>query len=220
MKTKGLILGLVLLLVVGLLGMARGVWATSECAVGSNAAFSRGITQFFGTVYGIEFDGTPTADRTLTLQDATGTVALLTDIGTGTELAYKAADETVNNSTTLQNDDDLVVALDANSYYAVSAFLRHNTSATADYWYSFTVPSGATGWRFFCENNDTVCRSEDMTVTLNGVGASADEAGMMTGTIFTGGSAGNLQLQWAQKTAEVSDTKILQGSWLKAEKLN
>jgi len=57
----------------------------------------------------------------------------------------KTVDETVNNSSTVQDDDDLFVALTASKTYGflLNGLYRANTTADMDI--TLTVPSGATG---------------------------------------------------------------------------
>ena len=60
------------------------------------------------------------------------------------KVALKTADETVNNTTTLQADDALLVALGANETWILRYFIKFNSNATANFKYSYTVPSGTT----------------------------------------------------------------------------
>lgn len=56
----------------------------------------------------------------------------------------KTSDETVNNSTTLQNDDALLLAMAANETWFFTVYITNNTSTTANIKFAFTVPTGAT----------------------------------------------------------------------------
>ena len=60
--------------------------------------------------------------------------------------AYKTLDETVTNSTTLQNDDALLVSLAANAVYLFAVLLDYEGAAvgTGDLKYGWGVPTGAT----------------------------------------------------------------------------
>lgn len=131
--------------------------------------------------------------------------------------AVKTADETVNNSTTLQNDDHLVVVLEANSYYAFTGgFDLDASGGTVSGKVAFTVPSGATVvWQ---------SDGEGISVTGSGTGEQIGTGGFrrmmpVTGIVYTAATAGNLQAQWAQDSAEAADLVMKKGSWLRAEKL-
>lgn len=72
-----------------------------------------------------------TAARTYTFPDKDGTVAMLDDITSGPTLVRKTADQTVNNSTTLVNDNHLSLAVGANEVWAIFLCLRiSQTSGT------------------------------------------------------------------------------------------
>jgi len=129
----------------------------------------------------------------------------------------KASDETVNNSDTLQDDDDLVLPVDANSTYMFILAGSFVTNGTADFHIGWTGPASATmAW------NETLSSS----AAARAIGASpivqgstADETIFVLGWLKTVGTAGNLQLQWAQGTATVVDTKLRAGSSLIAIKV-
>ena len=50
------------------------------CSVGSDEVFSGTVTIQNNTNYGVKLTGNPTANRTITFPDATGTVALLSTL--------------------------------------------------------------------------------------------------------------------------------------------
>ncbi|MBI4496319.1 MAG: hypothetical protein HY689_00235 [Chloroflexi bacterium] len=136
------------------------------------------------------------------------------------QIVRKTSDETVNNSNTLQNDDELFHALAANEVWEFRCLiLRSYTDGTPDIKVAFTVPTGATlTWR-------TVTRAAGSATTdETPVGASGSAASqesivspmlmVLEGLVINGANAGNLQLQWAQNTAHASDTKVLANSVL------
>lgn len=141
----------------------------------------------------------------------------------------KAADETVNNSSTPQNDDELLIPLDANSTYIFDGIISYNSSTTADLQLDFTVPSGAVGRRVlnFITSSSTNCLSTSQqfygglittsATAIGGTGGGCDI--VIRGTVTTSSTSGNFQVLWAQNVAEVSDTKVLLGSFLRWRKL-
>src|SRR5262245_12791739 len=58
-------------------------------------------------------------------------------------IARKTSDETVNNSTTLQNDDNLLLAVTANEIWQFKLCILYNSSTAADFKMAFTFPSGS-----------------------------------------------------------------------------
>lgn len=133
-------------------------------------------------------------------------------------LVRKPADETVNNSTTLQNDDHMALSVAANMTYEFKMCVFHNSSTVADLKYDFTFPTGLTmkyGLDAAAAGGgiDNFVLIQTSVPVIGGVGA--DRAGFLSGTVITFTTAGTLQLRWAQNTAEVSDTKVLAGSYMR-----
>lgn len=134
--------------------------------------------------------------------------------------AVKTADETVNNSTTLQDDDHLAVSLEASSTYAVDAFLDIDASATAvgvTFKAGLSVPSGATVSWGILANSNSAGNGESLD-EVGGAGGQRSHGGLR-GYVITSDTAGDLQLQWAQEVAEASDLTLKSGSWLRVEKI-
>lgn len=142
----------------------------------------------------------------------------------------KSADETVNNSTTLQDDDTFVLPVAANGVYFFECFLRYSTSAVADIKFGWTAPASATmdwGKGHVAEaalggfhalggaGSPTTPAQVGGTQVGAGGGAGGGYMMLLAGFIVTAGTAGNVTLQWAQNTAEVSDTKVLKGSFVR-----
>lgn len=142
------------------------------------------------------------------------------------QLGYvlKGADETVNSSTTLQDDDDLVLALSASQTYAFEAFIVYNAAAAPDYKCAFTVPSGATlYWEVVALNSSAVLTK--FTTTSSGgavslVGTGADIALTIHGVVIVSTTAGNLQYQFAQNTSDGGNTTTKAGSWLRSQQVS
>jgi hypothetical protein len=143
----------------------------------------------------------------------------------------KASDETVNNSDTLQNDDDFSFSVSANKSYLIDLYLLLNGNATADYKAAWTLPAGATiywgvegyggsaGITTYWAPVEPAQGSQQAlsTGTISWNGSSNSPIGShLVGILIVGGTAGTAQFQWAQNTATAVDTKILAGSMLRA----
>lgn len=140
---------------------------------------------------------------------------------TGATITRKAADETVNNSATLQDDDDLVIAIGANETWYFEAMILHNTGTTPDIKVGFDIPAAATlSWTDVARtSSDTPAmtvpiQTDDGVDVLTGTGAAS--VAMIWGVVVNGANAGNLQFRWAQNTQDASDTKVLATSYLMA----
>lgn len=145
--------------------------------------------------------------------------------GTGVskiELVRKTADEIVNNSTTLQNDDTLFAALAANEVVVFDCYLFSNQNGTSDIKFAFTVPTGATLiWNWGTGRFNTADTFGGIDTTETSGTAAAMSAGIggkfqchIHGVVVNGATSGNLQLQWAQNTATAVDTTIYANSVL------
>jgi hypothetical protein len=143
---------------------------------------------------------------------------------------YKASDESVVNNT-LQNDDDLFFAVAANERWFVDVSLMIDSNATADFNTSFTVPAGATmTWGAL----DTGSSTQWVYTTVTVPTALADAGGtkgfqspaagtiwgvILRGIVQVGGTAGNVQLQWAQLVTS-GTTIVKAGSLLIAHRVS
>jgi len=138
----------------------------------------------------------------------------------------KSANESINNSSSMQNDDHLVLAVAANTTYLLDAYLRYEATTTGDIKAGFSVPTGAAvDWNALClpgthssgtsGSLSVLARTDAQTATLGGAGAGTLLVARITGTVTVGGTAGSLQFRWAQQTADVSDSIVYAGSWLR-----
>jgi len=168
--------------------------------------------------------------KTLEERDATIDSKIAThaaDYGLHTKVVRKTADETVNNSTTLQNDDHLYFAMGANEVWYVEIFLIIDSSTSADFKSGLSLPSGATAhWMAIGSSEATISN-----IVATGLTETNSDASWGTGAgtprlrdilsiiVINDATAGNFQLQWAQNTAEASDTILKTNSCLIAHKL-
>tara|TARA_R110002110_G_scaffold235517_1_gene451564 strand:- start:303 stop:1208 length:906 start_codon:yes stop_codon:yes gene_type:complete len=141
----------------------------------------------------------------------------------GPRSVIKTADETLNNNNTLQNDDHLVLSIDASSRYSIELWLNVNPNATSsDFACNIALPSGATMvW-------DTIYHFQSSRGSKDGnQGAKLTVLALSTGShfvplnghILVDTTAGNAQLQWAQDTAVAENTTVLAGSWMRLTKM-
>ena len=125
---------------------------------------------------------------------------------------YKTTDESVANSTTLQDDDDLITALKANTVYQIEGRIHvESASATPDFKYAFSIPTGSTisltgfgaekAGAFFA--TDQHLDLEENTIALN---AGVHSYLNFWGIVETNSTAGNIKLQWAQNASNATAT--------------
>lgn len=134
----------------------------------------------------------------------------------------KPTTETVNNSNTLQNDDDFVITTVANTDYLVEVFLLLTGNVTADWKFAWTLTNMT--WDGTMDQNITPTTAVTTIQTAQGTAsAAAQTIGLATNAaasmlyraqfvIHSGATGGTLNFQWAQATADVSNTQVLKNS--------
>lgn len=191
--------------------------------------------------YGVNISAASCEDNLVRNNDLydSGTTDELNDSGTGSVvrdnrgftgvgdriIVRKTADETVNNSTTLQNDDELLLAVGANEIWVIRlAIITISVSDTPDVKIAVTVPTGASfnGMLFyhnaaFGDAHDEVTAATAARVVGATTGAYFEA--ILEGVIVVGATAGNFQLQWAQNVATAEDTTVKANSYLIATRL-
>lgn len=141
----------------------------------------------------------------------------------------KSTDETVSNSTTLQNDDELVLSVAANYVYHYLLVAIYGAGTTADYKWALTYPSDATlvltaeQWSTAAtpvKNQATdPAYTTGTALASGGWGVSSYVQILAYGILVMGSTAGSLQYQWAQNSAVVENTVTKAGSYMLLNRL-
>jgi hypothetical protein len=142
----------------------------------------------------------------------------------------KTADETITSSTTLQNDDHLVLPVVANAVYTfdLDLYMIDAGDFTGDFKMTFTCPTGATfdmhgegahatsftgGTSSDGEWIGKLATTSAGATLAFGVGTGLT-AVRVHGRLVMGGTGGNFQLQWAQNASDASGTTLKAGSFM------
>jgi hypothetical protein len=146
--------------------------------------------------------------------------------------AYKAAEtQVVNNSTVFVNDSHLFIAMQANAVYAIDGYFAWDTGNTGKIKFVCTVPAGAGSnqWTILAPDTSSTTTTGvpnwqslagvGNTVARGGAGIGTFIGGHVRGDVTTGGTAGNLTLQWAQNAAEAVNTRVKTGSYLRLQRV-
>lgn len=216
----------------------RGAESSSDCSVAGAYVTCGSFQLANGTSTGriIAFDvqvGTCDIQRTNTASVSGATVydsnlannssSLVTSVACPVPSTYvrKSADENVASSTTLQNDDHLVLALEAGKTYAVNGVaFATSTHSQPDIKVGFSIPTGATMDIGFLSGFGTqfsrAALLETSGVASPGVpiGSNQHTILLFMGTVVVGSNAGNLTLQWAQDTSNSNPVVLKQGSYI------
>jgi len=152
------------------------------------------------------------------------------------KVVLKTVTETVNNSAVQQNDDALFFALAAGEswvFQMVLFYINPAAGAADNLDIAITIPAAAAmRWGVTALATGLGAASYAGSSQFKTVGASGTELqlgtvqsdtlyGMATiyGSVANGANAGNLQLTWAQNAANATDTQIIAGSYLVANKV-
>ena len=176
------------------------------------------------------FESYPGAGTTLTAAKLQALIAEVRPL-----YVRKTADQTITSSTTLTNDTHLFIPMAANTTYKLSGLLRYTcASVTPDLKIAFTIPTGTTGTAFGAGGGTNVTGQEGSISLYSPTGSAGSIAAIhygtnnssgfpvgiaLNGTIRTGGTAGNLQLQWAQVTSDANGITMLIDSDLELRKV-
>lgn len=141
----------------------------------------------------------------------------------------KTSDESVTSSTVLQNDDQLKLTLAASSVYEFTAYIGYEGPTTGDIKIAFSYPTGGTiSWApvggIAALSSDTATtvvirpRVDNTSDTFGAFGVGTPCVVRLSGIVLTSTTAGDLQMQWAQGTSDVTATIVKTNSFLRAEK--
>jgi hypothetical protein len=129
----------------------------------------------------------------------------------------KTANETVNNTSTLQNDDHLAWPVVASGSYILDLYLYYQSNSTADFKFDWTYPTGTTfNWGATYYDVSSVLTNggpftQATTGAVGGTGAAVLAA--VHYQITVGGTPGTFQMQFAQNVANASNTTVFAGSY-------
>lgn len=144
----------------------------------------------------------------------------------------KSAGETVNNSTTLQNDNDFSVTLDESSIYEITLNLALTGNTSADFKCDWEVSGGVSQLTTRC------CLGPSINVVaVNDSGNVRESRHDLTTDVTYGTNAstachirecflvqtttsGTLTFRWAQNSADASDTTLSTNSYMTIEKVS
>lgn len=149
-------------------------------------------------------------------------------------MIYKSAHTDRVSTTTLADDPDFTVPLEAGGVYFVKFFLWHAATNATRFKCAWRIPSGATGSRSGIGPDQGVVLSTTSSggqgrwgvhnsSTVNTYGSRDDPSltcfALEEGMVFMGSSAGTMSLQWAQATSGTSLVRLAQGSYMEIRRL-
>ncbi|MDP4199652.1 MAG: hypothetical protein Q8922_03515 [Bacteroidota bacterium] len=141
---------------------------------------------------------------------------------TGVITVKKPADQSISNSTTLTNDNNLVIPINANDSMVVEGYLHANVaSTTPQIRLAWTIPTGASMDIGIYVDDVRLGSQETFILTSSGTSTGAIQlnAGDIPihfwGVVVTGSTAGNIQLKWAQGVSSGTPTTLKVKSYMR-----
>ncbi|KKM75707.1 hypothetical protein LCGC14_1387530 [marine sediment metagenome] len=134
------------------------------------------------------------------------------------QVVVKAADETVNNNNTVQNDDHLLFTVVTNAVYLVTMHLHYTSpTGTPNFRHQMVGPAGTTTDGIaMLDPNIVKSYTEVASSTLN---PGINHLIVLQAIVRSGGTGGTVNFKWAQQTATSEDTKLLEGSTMIVRKV-
>lgn len=164
---------------------------------------------------------TGTALQQFRVNAAATAIEAFTPVTSASAAAVKTANETVNNSGTLQDDDHLTIAIGANETWIFHLTLFHDQAVGgADLSVAMEGPASSTvifGVRNVSIGTDTVISGSNVQTIVNGT-TGTTYCTTIDGSIRNSSTAGNLKFRWSQQSAIASNTNVLAGSCMTAIK--
>lgn len=146
----------------------------------------------------------------------------------GSGIALQGTDQTRNNSTTFLSSTDLILPVGQNINYILESQLIVDSGTTPDVKWNFSIPSGASlrlsGWN--AGTGDTATQTgiihdanDSTTFASEGGGSGVMITCRPGGRLAVGNTAGSLTVQFAQNTANASNTILKAGSWIRLSRV-
>lgn len=144
----------------------------------------------------------------------------------------KAANTTRTSTATPADDTELTLPVEANATYFVEFFLYYSAINAEQFRTEWSVPTGTTGNRNVIGAGSTANQSSLDNVSgrfgihgyatnvIYGTRNSTNQCyAVETATVTTGGTSGNVTLQWAQGTSGSTGTVLYAGSMMRVTRL-
>jgi hypothetical protein len=153
-------------------------------------------------------------------QDLTA-LSLNTAIDTSGIMVYQGADSTpVNNSVVLVSSSYLTLPVVANGFYIYESSILYDGNSTANFQHLIVCPNFSTNGALSRLNitvgGTTLLFNADTSLSTASAGGGVGTVKPTTRSgLLAIGIAGNVSIQFAQNTANASNTVLKQGSWIR-----
>ena len=130
----------------------------------------------------------------------------------------KKITELITNDSTLSDDNDLIIAVNANKTYGFLLMLNIQSDNVPKFKYAFSLPAGASGSMIAGAWDATTATGiGDVTTSVTVDSLTSPSEGdyilPIIGKFVVAGTAGNIALQWAQAVSNAGNTRLYAGSY-------
>jgi len=162
---------------------------------------------------GISIKGSPLDNQTLEYNSADN---IFEWVDARSLLVVKKIDQSIVNSTVLQDDNELFFQAVANKIYVIRMYLFIDSTSFSDLKMTFTIPSGAIGVQNSI--NEFFQNIGQSTVSITDEVLPGTNAGTIPQTLVTlarvvmGSTSGLVRFQWSQRVSSGTPTVVQKGS--------
>lgn len=144
------------------------------------------------------------------------------------QIVIKTSTESVTSSTTVQDDNELSMTLNANTNYWLDGLIIIDGAAAGDFKPQFVVPSGTIRWLADGPDSSAAATTDivdrnwkagSLTTIVGTVASGTSTVLPVSGIIRTGASGGTFKLQWAQGTSSATATRVFLDSFLRVTRM-
>lgn len=143
--------------------------------------------------------------------------------------AQKDSDTTIISDSTLNDDPDLFVTVEANAVYVLDFFLIVLGGTTGDFKMQFDGPTGSTGtWGAYALDTTAAAVAGATNVirttlanprSYGTVSSASGQVLIGRGLVRTDATAGTFKLSWSQDTSTATDTVLVTNSWIELRRV-
>jgi hypothetical protein len=155
------------------------------------------------------------------------TAALLTSILT--LHAHKDSSTTIISDSSLNDDPDLFVTVEANAIYVLEFFFIVLGGTTGDFKMQFDGPTGTTGtWGAYALDTTAAAVAGATNVIRTPIGSprsygtvssASGQVLIGRGLVRTDATAGTFKLSWSQDTSTATDTTLVDNSYIELRRV-
>lgn len=184
-----------------------------------------------GTNYPGSKDSWANVTTTLTATNVNERTSAVEQLERSIDKIVKLSSESVSNSTTLQDDDELLLAIPANEKCRIRLYLRYDGPASNALKFGLALSGAVGGTNFLLvhklPSSGTITtdagtfstRQAGGSYTADSVGVGTIETVYLDGSVQFSSNGGEIKLQWAQNASSGTATTVFFGSTLLKERV-